>query len=128
MLGIGMFSHLSAADKINLFSAFGAWLGAVGTTLAVVAALYLARRESKIRLKVSAGHRLIVTPGSGDMPDYCHVRVVNAGFRKATVTGVGWSIGLFGNGPFKRQLAVQIFDPTYSSPVPVSLADGEEAT
>lgn len=119
---------LSIPDKINIFNAVGAWVAAIGTISAVIVALILARRDSKIKLKILAGHRLIITAGSDSMPDYCQIKVVNVGFRKATITGVGWNIGIFGNGPFKRKKAIQLFDTVYSCPIPVTLADGDEAS
>lgn len=96
----------------------------MGTISAVIVSLYLARRDKSVRLEVSAGYRLIVTPGvKGPHPDYLLIKVVNIGHREAQVTGIGWKVGFF-----RRQYAVQItITDVMSSPIPVRLKDGEEA-
>lgn len=118
-------SSLSVADKINLFNACGAWFAAIGTFSAVTLSLYLASRDRRIRLKISAGHRIVVTQGSSETehPDFCSISVVNVGFRKATITGIGWKVGIF-----KKRYSIQTPSPSpYSSSMPVSIEDSEEA-
>lgn len=54
----------------KFINTFAPWLSALGTIAAVVVSLYLARRDKSIRLEVSAGHRLLATPGvKGPYPD-----------------------------------------------------------
>jgi hypothetical protein len=120
-----MLAQLSTADKINLFNAFGAWIAAIGTISAVIIALYLARLDRIIRVKLSVGHRM-VGPGSNiaNYQDYCSIKATNIGSRKVTITGVGWKVGFF-----KKRIYEQILSfPAYPSTMPITVADGEEAT
>ena len=104
---------------------FAPWLAALGTITVVIVTLYFARRDKRIRLEVSAGVRLTVTPGVNEKyPEYLQIRIVNMGHREAQVTSIGWKIGLF-----KKKLAVQItIKDGLSSDIPVRLKDGEEAS
>lgn len=122
---LSILNQLTTADKINLFNAFGAWIAAIGTISAVIVALYLARLDRIIRVRLSAGHRLVGT--GSDMSkyqDHCSIKAVNMGSRKVTITGVGWRVGFF-----KKRIYEQILSmPPYPSTMPITLADGEEAT
>ncbi len=108
----------------EFINSFSPWLSAFGTIAAVVVALYLARVDKRVRLEVSAGMRLIVTPGvSGPHPEYLAIRIVNIGHREAQVTNIGWKAGLL-----KKKLAVQTtMKDGLSSDIPVRLKDGQEA-
>lgn len=125
---MGLYSYLgqlTTANKINLFNAFGAWGAAIGTISAVIVALYLARSDRIIRIRLSAGHRLV---GSGpDLEKYqhnCAIKAVNMGFRKVTITGIGWKVGYL-----KKRTCDQILSmPPFPSTMPITLADGDEAT
>ena len=90
----------------------------------VIVSIYLARRDKNIRLDVSAGHRLLVTPGvKGPHPEYVCIMVVNIGHRCAELTGIGWKVGMF-----KKRHAVQTTSiDGLSSQLPIRLKDGEEA-
>ncbi len=110
---------------LKIINVIGTWLVGIGTVGAVITSLYLARRDSRVNLKVSAGHRIIVGAGINikDPPDYCSIYIVNQGFRKATITNIGWRVGFF-----RKQYAIQQIDGNaYSSPLPVELSDGQEA-
>ncbi len=79
----------------------------MGTISAVVVSLYLARHDNNVKLEVSAGHRLRVTPGDKKpYPEYLVIKIVNIGHREAQVTNIGWKVGLF-----RPQLAVQTTTP-----------------
>lgn len=108
-------------EFINTFSP---WLSAVGTLAAVLVSLYLAGRDKRIKLKVCAGYRLLVTQGlSSESSDYLAIQIVNIGHREAQITGIGWKVGLF-----KKQYGVQtIMADGISSTMPVRIRDGEEA-
>lgn len=118
-------AQLTNADKINLFNALGAWVAAIGTISAVIVALYLARLDRIIRVRLSVGHRLVGT--GSDMSkyqDHCSIKAVNMGSRKVTLSGVGWRVGFL-----KKRIYEQILSmPPYPSTMPITLADGEEAT
>lgn len=107
----------------RFINTFAPWLSAIGTLSAVAVALYLSRRDRRLRLEVSAGRRLIITQGVGEPQTYLAIKVVNVGHREAEVTSIGWRVGLF-----RRQCAIQsIMSDGISSTLPVRLKDGEEA-
>jgi hypothetical protein len=90
----------------------------------VIVSLYLASTRAKLKLSITAGHRVLAGLGTGHFPDYLMIKIVNVGFRPARVTGVGWRVGML-----KKKYAVQVVDKgEYSSPLPVDLSDGQEAT
>jgi hypothetical protein len=107
---------------INTFSS---WFSAIGTLAAVIISLYLARRERKIQLKVSAGHRLMLIPGRTEKPiEYLNIDIVNVGARVANITNIGWSIGFL-----RKRVAVQMtIQDGFSSKMPTQLDDGERAS
>jgi len=109
----------------EFINSFSSWLSAFGTIAAVIVALYLARIDKRVRLEVSAGIRLIVSPGvSGPHPEYLVIRIVNSGHREAQITNIGWKVGFF-----KKKLAVQTtIKDMLSSDLPVRLKDGQEAS
>ena len=111
----------------RFINTFAPWLSAIGTLAAVIVSLYFARRDKKIRLDISAGHRLIAIPGQVVRPerkDWLVIKVTNIGHREAQITNIGWTVGFF-----KKHGAIQMtFDNAgMSSPIPVRLKDGEEA-
>ena len=111
-------------DSWLFINSFAPWLSAVGTIAAVIATIYFAWRGQRIRLKVTAGHRLIVGQGMPKpFPEYLCIRVVNIGYRDANIKNIGWEIGLFK----KRQAVQSIVQNQYSSKLPVLLREGEEA-
>jgi len=107
----------------EFINSFSDWFSAIGTLAAVVLALYLARGQSKLKLRISAGHRIMAGLGTGNFPDYLYISIVNTGFRKACITGIGWKVGLF-----KKSYAIQTTDKSpWSSSLPIDLSDGQEA-
>ena len=78
----------SMSQEVWLFiNSFAPWLSAVGTIAAVMATVYFAWRTHRIRLEVSAGHRLLVGPGSSQpFPELLAIRVVNTGYRNVNIT------------------------------------------
>lgn len=104
-------------------NSFAPWLSAVGTIAAVLATVYFAWRSHRIRLEVSAGHRLLVGPSTPKpFPELLAIKVVNTGYRNVNITNIGWKVGLF-----KKQYAVQKIDSNMtSSTLPVLLKEGEE--
>ena len=111
-------------ETLQILNTIGTWLAGIGTLSAVIVSLYLARRESSTSIKVSAGHRILVTPGQKAKPDYCTIRIVNVGFRPAKITGVGWKVGFL-----KKKYGIQtVHGNSLSSQMPVKLEHGDEAT
>jgi hypothetical protein len=75
---------------LHLWETAGTWLAGVATLLAVIVSLVLARRD-RIRLGISAGHRIEVVPGAaGPYPEFLVIAVRNVGSRPATIEGIGW--------------------------------------
>ncbi len=108
----------------ELYNSFSNWVSAVATLAAVVVSLYLARRSGQPRAKVSVGHQLIITQGDKRKPPEVIVfRIVNTGDRTIRVTNIGWRLGLW-----KKRHAIQLYDAAQSSPLPVELAHGQEAS
>ena len=80
---------------LRLLEVAGSWVSGIGALLAVWVSLHLARRQTAVKLAVAAGHRVIVTPGEPEMPEYVSVRVVNLGQQPVTITNVGWRMGIY---------------------------------
>ncbi len=101
---------------------FAPWLAALGTLMAVVVSLYLARRGERVQLKVSAG---LWTMAGGDDHGkrFFLVDITNLGRRTATIIKLYWK-----PIPWRKSGVVQIA-PTnkYSSQFPITLADGQRA-
>src|SRR5215210_1169995 len=112
-------------EAARLWGVIGTWFSGIGSMLAVIVSLYLARRQDRVNLTVSAGIRQLVTPGErGAPPKFVAIRVVNRGYRRVTVSHVGWRIGLL-----RKRNFVQLLHPRHpmSSDIPVSLDQGEQA-
>jgi hypothetical protein len=107
----------------ELYNSFAVWLSAIGTLAAVITSLYLAKYKSKPRAKLHTAIVSLIEPGAGDnYPEFLVIRIVNTGDRNIMVTQIGWRTGLF-----KKRFAVQMFDHTNSSPIPIELLHGHEA-
>lgn len=108
----------------DLINGFANWFSAAGSFAAAAVALYLANRAAKPSAKVSVGHRIIIGPGSSKpYPEFAVFRIVNTGDRPIRVIQLGWKVGLF-----RKRFAVQMYDVTQSSALPIELAHGQEAT
>ncbi|MDX9973361.1 MAG: hypothetical protein RBU21_10270 [FCB group bacterium] len=109
----------------DLINSFAGWFAAAGSIAAAVVALYLAGKSARPSARASAGIRLLISsdhePGLA-YPEYLNFQIVNRGDRPIRVTQVGW-VG----GRFNRLNAIQRFDDSMSSPLPVELRHGEEA-
>ncbi len=87
----------------RLLEVLGTWISGIGSLLAVIVALYLALSERAVRLKVTAGYRLVMTSGLGKDGEVIDITVANIGARDVVVTNVLWSWGIL-----RRQYAVQV--------------------
>ena len=109
---------------LRFWEVIGAWVAAFATLTAVVVSLWLALSQSKVKLKINAGHRLLLTEGQKETPDYCYINIVNISPKPAKIVSVGWQVGLF-----KKRYFYQKFGIPESAQVPVTLQqDGDEAT
>ncbi len=108
----------------DLINSFANWFAATGSFAAVGVALYLANRAAKPSARVSVGHRILIGPGSEKpYPEFAVFRIVNTGDRPIKVVQIGWKTGLF-----RKRFAVQMFEPSQSSVLPVDLSHGQEAS
>jgi hypothetical protein len=88
---------------------------------AVIAALYLARRVAKVRLKVHVGPRVVVLGDGTPFQKQIAFSVTNLGERPVTIESIGWAIGRR-----KRQrLAIQPVSGPFTSQYPIEIAYGK---
>jgi hypothetical protein len=112
-----------AKSQWVIINSFAPWFSAIGTLTAVAVSLYLANRVSRPRVQVSAGYRIMIETGYKEpYPEFIVIRAVNTGDRTVRVTQIGWKVGLC-----KKRFAVQMFDPSVSSMLPIELSHGQEA-
>jgi hypothetical protein len=108
----------------ELFNSFANWFAALGSIAAAATALYIATRSARPRARVSVGHRILVGPGSKKpYPEFVEFRIVNTGDRPIRVSQIGWRTGLL-----PKRFAIQTYEPTQSSPLPVELSHGQAAS
>ncbi len=111
-------------ESWELFNSFANWASAAGTFAAAWVALHLANRAAKPRAAVRVGERLIIDATSTPPhPSYLMFKIVNTGDRIIRVSQIGWSVGLW-----KKRHAIQLYDPALSSPLPIELSHGQEAS
>jgi hypothetical protein len=114
---------LVTIEKWKLINSFAPWFSAVATFIAVLVSLYLATRQSRVRLQIWAEHRVLLGGSEKEPRDNLSISVVNTGNRKVRITSIGWKIGLF-----RKKYLIQIPDHgPYSSPLPVDLEYSQEA-
>ena len=99
----------------------GTWVAGLGTLLAVIVSLYLARTLGRIKLRVVVGERKIITQGSTETPDVVTVLVTNCSQRPARVTHISWQIGFR-----KKKNFIQMFNSPGYETLPKMLNEGEE--
>lgn len=91
----------------KFINTFAPWFSALGSISAVIVALYMARRDKKVRLEVSIGHRLILGQGVNNQPpNFVMITITNIGHREAQISNLTWRTGIF-----RRSYAVQIITP-----------------
>ena len=108
---------------LQLWSVIGTWLAGVGTLGAVITSLWFAFNQNRIKLKVTAGHRIFITSASTEKPDYCFIKVVNVGLRPAKISNVSWQVG---KGKKKKQVLQTFGFPGFDD-IPKTIQQGEEA-
>jgi len=108
----------------DMLNGFANWFSAIGSFTAAAVALYIANRALKPTAKLTVGQRISIEPGAvKPYPEYVVFRVVNTGDRPIRIVQIGWSI----RWPCRRA-AVQMFQEDLSSPLPVDLSHGQEAS
>lgn len=97
------------------------WAAALGTLLAVVVSLYLARREGRTRIRVRADAGIGKGPDGVPLERQLFVNVTNHGLRPITVEWIG-----FQAWPWRRRSSIVAVGPPRSDRLPFRLEHGEE--
>ncbi len=121
-------------DQVIFWTAFGAIgqaVGAIATAAAVIVALWVTMSERTVKIKISAGLRLIISGDGSPAIDVIAIRLTNVGLRGVQVRSIAWRTGRFSVGPvwLKQQFAVQTNStiPESNNP-PFDLQPGQEKT
>jgi len=74
----------------QFINSFAPWLAALGTLLAVIISLYLARRDKQIRISVNAYITTLINSlnNSNQSDRYLCIEVTNTGHRTANITSI----------------------------------------
>lgn len=105
----------------NVLGVIGSILSGIATFMAVATSLYLIRRASTFRGKLTVGISYLLPSER----KYLQIQLVNLSERTMKVTGIGWRIVPQKNG----NLFHQVFDGDLylkSSPLPILLSPGED--
>ena len=110
-------------DFWQFINSFAPWLSAIGTVFAVLVALYLARKDNRINLKVAAylGEPVFLDKPSKGKEFIC-VSVTNVGRRSAILNAI------YFENLIKRKIKFfLVSDQSFSAKIPIKLNDGEQA-
>lgn len=108
----------------DLLNGFANWFSAAGSFAAAVVALHIANRAVKPSANVTVGHRIVIGQGSSKpYPEFVIFKIVNTGDRPINVSQLGWKVGVF-----RKRFSIQMFDSIQSSPLPIALTHGQEAS
>jgi hypothetical protein len=113
----------------NFINGVSGLLTAIGTLSAVIVSLWLALRDTRIRLRVNVGIRKILLEGKAydrvsQEPEFLIVTVTNIGRRVVTVRGLLWK-----NRLIRRRFVFQMpGEAPLSAQFPTKLQDGEQAS
>lgn len=111
-------------QKIQVWSAVGSWVSGLGALAAVCLSLWLVNRTERVRIRASAGIRLLFEGDGTPAERHVCISVTNIGDRPVTVNTVGWRIG----GWRKRRFCIQTVGGKYSNQFPIELAHGKSAS
>jgi hypothetical protein len=110
-------------NTIQIWGVVGTWGVGIGTVSAVVLSLWFAYNQGNVKLKVTAGLRLLITKGSKSQLEYCAIKVVNIGAGPLNINSVGWETGWFKN----KKYFIQLFYTPGFDDVPKVLHEGQVA-
>ena len=110
----------------KFINTFAPWLSAIGTLLAVVVSLYLAYTSRRQKLKPTVSITFMVTQGQKEKiyPEYVSLKAINIGHTKVKITNIGWNVGFLKKRTFLQTNPKNI----YSSEIPITIEEGEEAS
>lgn len=110
-------------QQIQIWNVVGSWVAGIATFAAVLVSLHLARRTERVRLKVSAGLRLVIR-GDGTPPEeHLNIGVTNLADRAVTVNTVGWVVGK----RKQRRCYIQTVSGPWTVQYPIELQHGKTA-
>ena len=110
-------------NTIQIWGVAGTWVVGIGIVSAVVLSLWFAYNQGNVKLKVTAGLRLLITTGSKSQLEYCTIKVVNIGDRPLNINSVGWETGWFKN----KKYFIRLFGNPGFDDVPKVLHEGQVA-
>ena len=100
------------------------WFAAFGSVAAAAVALYIANRSGRPTAQLTVGHRISIEPGTKEpYPQFAVFQIVNTGDRPIRIVQIGWKI----RWP-KTRAAVQMYEQSLSSALPIDLSHGQEAS
>lgn len=111
-------------QQISVWNAVGTWVAGITTLLAVIVSLHLARRSEKIRIKGTAGLRVIFAGDGAPAEEHVQIGVVNHGDRVVIINSVGWRVGKKVDARF----CIQPVSGHWTQDYPRQLAHGEQAS
>ncbi|BDU22508.1 hypothetical protein [Dyella sp. GSA-30] len=115
---------LSTDQVINVWNAVGTWVAGLATTGAVIVSLWLASRQSRVKLYATIGVRSIV--GNGEhIRNLITLSITNLGERPVRVDSVSWKFPPAKSG---YKFGMQNFGGPYSETMPKEVTHGERAT
>ncbi len=114
-------------DALQVITTIAESVGALATAAAVIVALWLARRESRVRLSITNGiyHVIAVGQTMQNSPQVIHVRATNEGFRSLKIAGVTWQLGQWRK---KRFVVALPGAGANSTKLPARLEYGDDAS
>jgi hypothetical protein len=107
-------------QNLQLWNTIGTWFAAIGTIAAVIVALYLSNKSSRIKLKTYIGI-MVSTENVNGSKRHLGIYITNRSERIVTINSIGWQIG---KGKTKK-VAYQTLLP--SDTIPIDLAYGKQA-
>jgi hypothetical protein len=107
-------------ECMQFWQVVGIWFSGVATSMAVIVALLLARRD-RVRLSISAQHHAQVSDTEQYSPDLLLFTIRNLGHRPATVDSIVWR-----PRPWLRTRVIQLFPFGYAEP-PVTIPANDSA-
>ena len=110
--------------RFETLSVLSQFLGAAGTLLAVIVALYMARKDRRIDLDISSGIYGVHSQNVGKIGEVIKFTIINRGHTPAHIANLSWNIGFI-----RRLKALQLFNPDspLNSPLPIILKEAEIA-
>lgn len=85
--------HYGTDQWIGIVTAAGTWAAAIGTIVAVFAAIHLARRMEKVRLQITSSEMVAITSDQGVVDKYLEIKITNIGLNTVILDKIAFGIG-----------------------------------